>query len=139
MRKLLIIILMLSITLSMALSTSCKDKSADDFINRLEKESYDVHNDEYEEIEEWFEAEYDITYDIDNIEKFITAIHTEEFFVVHIAYCKSVEAAIDLENTINENSKNIYEEWDFDKSDFECIRNENKVFFGYKGAVNIAI
>ena len=45
--------------------------------------------------------------------------------------------AKDLENEIKENPANIYQEWDWSKSDFKCLREGNVVYFGHKTAVNI--
>ena len=39
---------------------------------------------------------------------------------------------------VKKNSENIYEEWDWIKSDFKCVRDGNIVYFGHEDAVNIA-
>lgn len=52
--------------------------------------------------------------------------------------CKSEELAKDLEMEVKKNSENIYEEWDWIKSDFKCVRDGNIVYFGHEDAVNIA-
>ena len=142
MKKLLILIMVTVMLFSVSLMSACKSNSThksyskEEIIVKLEENFYEVNVDDEEWILEWF-SDYFLIFNINEIETFITAEHIKKDIVIHIAYCWSEEQAKYLEREIKESPANIYEEWDWNKSDFRCIRNKNVVYFGHKDAVNL--